>query len=758
MANINSITTNSSSSTTNLYGTRNVLTGLASGMDTEALIQNSISGYQAKLTSLRQQQTKIEWKQDAYRTLTDQMYNIMQKYTSYTSKTNLSSNAFFTNATTTTAQGENASAVYATGKSTSEVLINSVTQLATSARYSVAASKLSYADNAVNMSGDAVTTESMKKISTIAGSLSLNLGSDKFTLDFAESEVYETGEDLVAAINQKLQDQNAEIKATLTDGKINFTSTSTKGDSVFLSGATGNFKSKFGVQYASSSAAEDRFTYTSIDLGEEVLNRDTTMASYLSNKTVEVTLNGVTKSISVGRLDESEGPLSEQIRNNLQANLDSAFGAGAVTVSESDGKLSFGVQEGVGSTLLVKSDTEELGLKAGVANYFDTSKTLGGLLGESAFEGDEKKDFVINGVNVGSFGKDASLNDVLEAINSSSSAGVSVSFSKLTGEFVFNAKETGSAQSISFGDGLAADLFSSPEGKTTAGQDAILNVSVNGTELSLTRASNTIDMDGMSVTLKKTFTEGEAVSFKTTSDVDKIVDTIKSFVEDINKVMQDVHDAYATMPAEKNSKKHTRYEPLTDDDKKDMSESAIKAYEEKAKQGLLFGDSDLSSLYEKLRSTIDASGKTRNDMKEIGISAAYSNGVTTIALDESALRAALESDPDKVRKVFATTQDSDGKTSGMMESFRSTLNTYASTSYGSQGILVKKAGTKLSPLSLLSNSLQTQLDNLNTQIDNWETKISSKIDYYTKQFTAMEKMINTMNSQSSMLADLSGGY
>ncbi len=142
MANINSISSNSYSSTQSLYGNKNVLTGLASGMDTETMIQNSVAGYQTKITALQQEQTKIEWKQDGYRELIDQMNGIMQKYSSYTSKTNLSSNAFFTGATTTTAQGANAAAIVASGTPKSSVQINSVTQLATAARYSVAASAL----------------------------------------------------------------------------------------------------------------------------------------------------------------------------------------------------------------------------------------------------------------------------------------------------------------------------------------------------------------------------------------------------------------------------------------------------------------------------------------------------------------------------------------------------------------------------------------------------------------------------------------
>ena len=53
--------------------------------------------------------------------------------------------------------------------------------------------------------------------------------------------------------------------------------------------------------------------------------------------------------------------------------------------------------------------------------------------------------------------------------------------------------------------------------------------------------------------------------------------------------------ADATLPYRKSSNgSFSDYEPLTDEDKASMSESAIKAYEEKAKQGLLFNDRNLS--------------------------------------------------------------------------------------------------------------------------------------------------------------------
>ena len=133
MASISSLT--GSSSTSSIYGNRNVISGLASGMDTEAMIENSIAGYKNKILSLQKQQVKTEWKQDAYRSIISKMVGLTQKYTSYTSATNLFSNSFFNRAVTTVANGKYASKVSATGKSASDIAITSIKSVASAARY-----------------------------------------------------------------------------------------------------------------------------------------------------------------------------------------------------------------------------------------------------------------------------------------------------------------------------------------------------------------------------------------------------------------------------------------------------------------------------------------------------------------------------------------------------------------------------------------------------------------------------------------------
>ena len=384
------------------------------------------------------------------------------------------------------------------------------------------------------------------------------------------------------------------------------------------------------------------------------------------------------------------------------------------------------------------------------SNYLNTGKTLEEL-GISFGSGVSEQTLTINGVKIGTYTTDTSLSDILNAFNKNSDVGVTVSFSQITGSFTFKSKETGSAGSITFGNDLAATLFGS--GTLTAGQDALVTATVNGKTVNFAPSINTLSIDGLELTLQGTFTdEDNPITFSTKTNSESIATTIKSFVEDYNAILKSIHDAYATQPLEKNSSKHTRYEPLTDEDKEDMSESAIEKYEEKAKTGLLFNDTDLYSLYNKLRSYI-----TENNalFKAAGLSTSYSDGLTQITVDEDKLISALDSDVDTVKSLFIR-QDSKGSDVGLASKVKNILSSYASTSIASPGILVKKAGTTKSATSLLSNTLQTRLTSLTEQIESWQEKMSDKIDYYTNQFTAMEKLISNMNNQSSMLMGLTG--
>ena len=51
------------------------ITGLNSGLDTEAIISALVSSYNYKTNKYKKAQTKLSWKQDAWKTLNTKIYS-----------------------------------------------------------------------------------------------------------------------------------------------------------------------------------------------------------------------------------------------------------------------------------------------------------------------------------------------------------------------------------------------------------------------------------------------------------------------------------------------------------------------------------------------------------------------------------------------------------------------------------------------------------------------------------------------------------
>ena len=829
MASISSLMSSGSSSS--IYGSRNsnIISGLASGMDTEAMIEGMVQGYQQKITQLGQDRTMLQWQQSAYQSISDKLVEFSRKYMSYNSPaTNLFSASFFNNAILTSANGTYADLVSATGKSSSTIVLNAVAQLAEAARYTHDASGL---DTSLGK-GEPVKLGEKQSLSTMSGSLTLEYGNKKVTLDFGELELFNKADGTLdtakfqTALQDKLKEQKITTSSgdqvsadTLIDVKVDSNGTVTlsdkkgAGNNVHFSGATGDLKN-----LVTSADAEGTSSFT-LSTTEKVVKEDATKAEYLSGKSFTVTLNGQTKTFTLGEIDPSKGNLHEQVKQNLQEGLDKAFGKGKITVdmdTTGPGERSFSFSVSNGDTFRITSPVGEvLGLgENGVTSYVDTGKTLGDLLGRTSdgaglngltggelaraigdvteikdkdgkvtsrvdsegntvdeqgyrLDKDGKRfqeyELTVNGVSIGKYNKDTALETVLNDINSNTEAGVSVSFSKTTNQFVFTAKETGAGGRVEIGGELGERLFGkvnvTDKDHYTAGQDAKFTATINGQKMEFSRSSNTFDLDGMSITLNGTFEvkDGETpVTFSSKTDTDKIIDVVKTMVEDYNAIVSEVKKAYSDMPLEKSD--GSRYKPLTDEDKADMTESEIKAYEEKAKTGILFMDRDLSSLYSALRSAVAPGGSDGSFLRSIGIKTSYEDGLTTLSLDENALREALEQNPDQVKDAFTKSKENGAASDGLMASIQKVTDRYAATTGATKGILIEKAGSKYSPSAALNNTLLEQMKDIDKQVDKWQAKMSDKVDYYTNKFTQLEMLIAQMNSQSSSLAGMMGGY
>ena len=921
MASITSLS-NSSYNSSSIYGNRNVLSGLASGMDTEAMIENAVAGIKLKIENLVKKRTKVEWQQEAYRSIIDKAVNFNTKYTSYSSKTNLLSASFFNSAVNTAVNGTWKDKITASGKTTSDIKINAVKQMAKAATYTTSGlgGKFKGEINGIEGAKGLDLNESMD-VSNISGSLSIQYGSGKqgasFTISFDElDDIVGSGQELADAINEKLADvtytytkngfqetttADKAVQAVYMGGEIVFKDVLGNGNKVSIGGVSGDMEDTLGISAGDTSISVNYDTKWS---------SSKTTAEYLEGKELGVTYNGTTKKISMDkvleRMGDQAGQENARFQIALQEELDSAFGSGKITVDRGqDGKLSL-TPSGEGDTLALGGTAlKGLGFTEDNTNYVNTGKKLSELLGEDFLdkaqklkaEGEVKNsadgkysvdskgnrvskgedgeyyrvdadgeflyDFSINGANI-SVTKNTTLERLMNSINSSAEAGVKVSYSKLTNEFQFTASQTGASGRIEFG-GLAKDMFVTHdreasdsfadtyglglsdgqskrfafsfegrdlsfeissgdsmqdvadhlnmllsnydqtasydeltgqimvtdktgkmvdfelyegqsssagtkidrpefESSFTSGQDAVMDVEINGKRFEdLTRSSNSFDLDGLTVNVKGTFEakaaedgkDYEPITFATSTDTDKIVDVIRQFVDDYNEMATEIKNQYSTLPAQKSN--GAKYEPLTSEQEDQYSESELKAYYEKAKQGVLFGDTNLSGMYSKLLSAIAPGGTDGQTLREIGIGTSYSNGMTTLSLDEDKLRAALESDPDKVKNAFTKSKEGGSSSDGLMTRMQDTLNTYVKTTGEPKGILIQRAGSNKAYTSLNNNTLKTQIDNIDNQIERWQNKMASQIDRYTTQFSRLEQLIAEMNSQSSAMMGLMGG-
>jgi len=822
MASLTSVS--NSNYVSSLHNSTHVISGLASGMDTESMIENLTKGYQTKIKQLQQKSTKISWKQDAYRSIISKMSAFTKKYTSYTSSTNLMSQSFFQSAVTATAQGEYADKVSTSGRTSSDIQLNSVDQLATSARF-VSKGLFNQGDGKTITASEGIDLNATTEVGTLQGTLSLTYGNKLISIGFSESDIIErqtkddgsmetNAEALARVINEKLGDEDivlssgTSVKANTRvevkvgdDGTISFSDKSSAGNNVYLSGVSGTVGDVLGLKDLSSDSKQNSFKVDNDN--DRFFSKDVENMEKISGKTMNINLDGVTKQIKMPEIsktedgkvkingteyaigtDDEKKAMHDAYAKALEEAVQKEFGSNIKvenTSGDSSLKLEFTIPEG--SNLLINTDAGDvLGIGKTASSYLSTGKKLSDL-GILDSNDTGKHDFVINGVKVGSYDKDTTLSTIMSDINSSS-AGVKVTYSKTSGEFVFTSKDTGAHTEISITDennNLAAKMFgvaNKDSENWTKGTDAQFTVTVNGSTQAMTRTTNNVEIDGLKMNLKGTFNKGtyqdvknaatsadrsnavkdlESVSFHSETKSDDVVKAIKTMVDDYNAMISEIRTAYATMPNQTSS--GAMYEPLTDEDAADMSESAVKNYEEKAKQGILFADSNLSTLYNNLVNVFSRGGADGTMLKKIGISTGYStsDGASTIELDESKLREALETDMDSVIDLFTRSTDSGAGTDGIMQSVKTQLDRYGATTGAVKGILVQQAGTPLASLSLLDNGWQKEMDNISTQIEKLQNKMTTQVDRYTQQFSRLEILINQMNSQSSTLAGMMGG-
>lgn len=381
--------------------------------------------------------------------------------------------------------------------------------------------------------------------------------------------------------------------------------------------------------------------------------------------------------------------------------------------------------------------------------------------------------YIKQGVNTSSainIDPNQSLQDLINNINNTTADGttngpklsdqIKVTFSDLTKSLVIETRNTGSSQSLQISLGTETDASTNLGilGLNVAakpGQDAEVSIKPPGSNTATTvvKSSNSFTIDNVTYNIQK---EG-STTLTTSSDAQKSVDKIKAFIEKYNALAQKINDKLT-------EKKDYNYKPLTDDQKKAMDEDEIKAWEAKAKQGILKNDGDLQKILQSMRSAfMDNMDAVGIRLKDIGIDT-Y-GGLEAVSkpgqmkIDEATLKKALEERGDQVMKLFTASAPTTGtdeykyNNTGIFQRLKNVVNDVA---IKSDGALLKKAGY-VGSLTEFTNDLTKKIQDQDKAISEMTRKIANKETKYYQMFAKLESAMNQMNAQQSWLTQQLGG-
>lgn len=794
--------------------------GLASGIDRDALIEQMTARTTSKITAKKQAMTKLEWKRDAYRSISNKIIDLQDNYLSYSATKSLKNSDFFAkNQVSVQGDPDYTKYISATGNAdtASRVSVLGVNKLATSATLISGEKKTeNEKDSAITLGGISASDFENKEVKTsnLSGT-KLTFGTYSITdkqftteatftfptsyekkLDNGKTETvtidYTASSDkIVEQLNEALDSQGflgkdgkSGIKFTLNGDQIQISQTPSitdKGKSYVIRGTSSALKS---LGFNSGNMNQDEID-NGISLKE--FNDHTSsfeaaaitkqpLSGYLKGKSISVSYGGQTKNIElIG--DKEEIKDFKAFKDSLQNKLDKAFGSGKVTVGTvtvGEGKdskeiLAFTAKDNK-QTLQISADSKELqnalGITSTQSNKISTGSSLWEnrvKLGLGKYDTKEKlndalKNFTVNGAKIDNITADTTVDGLLTAINNNKDAGVTATYLGSENKFVLSSNEKGEGRKITLG----AD----PNDTADAANLIFGGVSTDGSD-----GEMSILYNGVQTTItssSNTFSiDGLDIratnTFNTGSATAEggVSFTASADTEKVTETVKKFIEAYNAMIDEVRTQATTKpdsnYKPLTEDQKNEMNENSIKNWENKAKEGILYNSSALKDLD-------NATQGIFSSMMMNGVSYDDLEKIGISFSDDYTAGGKIVFDEEK----FKTAMDSDPEkvsdlftgTHGIVNTIDSTLSTYA-TRYASKngnsyGVLIEEAGSEKLSLTLTNNSIYKELKDMQETITNLQSQLSTEQDRYISQFTQMERLINQMNSQSSYLSQLGG--
>lgn len=790
------------------------LGGITSGFDTEAMVTQLLSSYQTRIDKQSQKITKLSWQQSAYQDITKKItefkntyFDVLKRDTYLMSPSTF--NKFKADVTATSNADTAGLTVSTTSNSSSgsyKIKLNQAAKASTAQGNSITSGnfKLDLDKALSSASGEVKTNDDGSKTWTMNFALDVQVGGIRKTISFsadallgADGNVADKDaakSSIIDSLNQKLQESFG--YSGKTSGATG--ATDANGKEWFLQvklGSDGKAEFQVGGN-ASVSVAENKGNFglaqpkekVAISTGSVVTGVNAFQVE-IGGKNVSVAFNGVSSTYydSKGQtgneailaeykglktaayrksynLAENEIVSDEQLEKFNYSNEQAAKDKNAASIKEAlkgvagytfnfDGTYVTAADSNGNSVDFSMTSVEggTLGLtKASASNKINSGSTLSDLGFKPEADGTYKLN--INGTEI-SLDKKSTISSMMSAVNKSA-AGVTMTYSSLTNSFTLESKEFGGTGKVEVGDtSLGRSLGLVDDNGTVGaseGQNAIFEI--NGQEVYLN--DNTYTLDGNTFTFNDNMTIGETYTVNIAKDSTTVKDALKKFVESYNKLIDDVYGYIGKSPAKDDD--GNTYEPLTNAEKDEMSEDEITKWEEKAKQGVLYNDSTVSTVMSQMRSALYTS-VTLDDGSKFGI---YNLGIKTssewsehgkLQIDENAFDKAFENNEDAIIKLFT---DSD---TGMMKKLNSVIDgaVKSSGAANTRGTLVRKAGKADSSVTT-DSTIYKEMVKMQDRLKELQDRYDTKEEYWWKVFTNMETAMADLNSQTSYISSYLG--
>lgn len=671
------------------------ITGMNSGLDTESIISEMVKAQKTKSENIKKKQTSLQWKQDAWKELNSKIFKLFNG----------------------TLSGMRFAADYS--KKTTDVSDSSFATIVTSDKAMNTSQSLEIKQLAASgyMTGDTIN------------------GDVKSTSKLTELGIAEGS---VISITAEGKTTDIKVTADMTvDGFVK---------QLQQAGVEASFDEKYKRLHiaAKKSGAANDFTITAGNSdGTEALKKlgiltydDATMAEYekyanMSDTDKNAWITAETKK----RLDqyiarrtsllETKTKQEEAIAKSKEA-FQKEFNA------DIDDKLA---DPDYKTNLKSEIDTLKKKIEDAGENATQEDKDkLAKLQGEmSAVENYEKQKETLAATNT-------SLTDVEKNMTIGTDGAITASAeltAAVTGDL--NAKIAEAQKITASGTPTGSNV------QRTKGQDA--TIVLNGIEYK--GDSNTFEINGLTITALKTTPAGEKVTLTTRQDTDGIYDKIKAFLAEYNALINEMDKLY-------NAESSKGYDPLSDEEKDEMTDSEIEKWEKKIKDSIMRRDSNLSTVSSAMKTVmlqgVDVGGEMMY-LSDFGIetlgwfnseenekNAYHINGDeddSAVSSKENTLKAAIAADPQKVADFF----------SGLANNLYTELDRQSRSIDG-----VRSFGKFYD-----DKRMQDEYNSYAEKIKKEEQKLTAMEDRWYNKFAAMETALARLQQNQSAISGLFGG-